>query len=187
MGEAVRDRIHNEKIQGVIFDMSPVPHYRHSEICGRLYVKLFQGLEDSLCQVFMENIDYRFDPQSNDYVEPDLIICCDRGKLKGGCYFGTPQFIAEVISPSTVQRDRGIKKDIYERCGIEEYWIISPIECALEIYYLKNGRYVLESSYILETEEESEHYNLKQEITLRCFPISMTLEDIFKSKGQIST
>lgn len=175
-----REGIRNEKIKGDIYDMSPAPHYRHGEICGRLYAKLFQGLEDSLCIVFMENIDFRYDPESDDYLEPDIIICCDRKELRGGSYFGIPKFVTEVISPSTAKRDRGIKKDIYESVGVDEYWIISPIERALEIYYLKDGRYVLEESYIVDDEEGSEYYNLNQVIKLRCFPITMTLEDIFK-------
>ena len=87
--------------------------------------------------------------------------------------------MAETLSPSTAKRDRGIKKDIYESSGVEEYWIVSPTERAIEIYYLKNGKYEIEESYILDDDETSEHYNLKQEITLRAFPITMTLEDIF--------
>ena len=62
---------------------------------------------------------------------------------------------------------------------MEEYWIVSPIERALEIYYLKDGKYVLEESYVVDDDEKSEYYNLKQEITLRKFPITMTLEEIF--------
>ena len=63
---------------------------------------------------------------------------------------------------------------------MSEYWIISPIERGVDIYYLKEGKYVLEDSYVLDTEEESPAYNAKQEITLRCFPISMALEEIFE-------
>lgn len=83
-------------------------------------------------------------------------------------------------SPSTAKRDRGVKKDIYESCGVEEYWIVSPIERAVEIYYLEDGKYKLEESYILEDDETSRHYNPKQEITLRAFPVTMTLEEIFE-------
>lgn len=87
--------------------------------------------------------------------------------------------MAETLSPATVKRDRGIKKNIYEASGVEEYWIVSPIEHAVEIYFLRDGKYELEESYIVDDDEKSEHYNLKQEITLRAFPITMTLEDIF--------
>ena len=100
-------------------------------------------------------------------------------QIRGNSYYGTPKFIAETISPSTVKRDRTIKKDIYENAGVDEYWIISPKERALEIYYLENGKYTLVESYIVDDDEKSENYNFKTSVTLRCFPISMTLEDIF--------
>ena len=127
----------------------------------------------------MENIDYVYDLDSDDYLEPDIVICCDRSKIKGNSYYGTPKFVAETISPSTAKRDRTIKKDIYEKAGVDEYWIVSPVERALEIYYLNNGKYELVESYVVEDDEKSEYYNLKAEVTLRCFPVTMTLEEIF--------
>ena len=173
------ERKKSECINGVIFNMSPAPIYQHSVINGNIFAKIRSGLKDSLCLVFMENIDYKYNKESEDYLEPDVVICCDRNEIKGGSYYGTPRFIVETISPSTAKRDRGIKKDIYEQAGVDEYWIISPIERALEIYYLKDRKYVLEESYVVDDDEKSEYYNLKQEITLRKFPITMTLEEIF--------
>ncbi len=174
-----RDRIRDEKINGVIFDMSPLPRYEHSLINGNLYAIIKAGLKDSICRVFMENIDYVYNLNSDDYLEPDIIICCDKNQIRGNSYYGTPKFVAETISPSTVKRDRTIKKDIYEKAGVDEYWIVSPVERALEIYYLNDGKYELVESYIVEDDEKSEHYNLKTEVTLKCFPITMTLEEIF--------
>ena len=175
----IRERIRDEKINGEIFDMSPAPNFRHSVITNNINCAIKAGLKDSLCLVFMENIDYRYSKENDDYLEPDIIICCDRNKIKGNAYYGTPKFVAETLSPSTAKRDRGVKKNIYEASGVEEYWIVSPVERAIEIYYLKNGKYEIEESYILDDDETSEYYNLKQEITLRAFPITMTLEDIF--------
>lgn len=174
-----QERKRDEKINGELFDMSPSPNFRHSVVTGNIYHRIHVGLKGSLCLVFMENIDYKYSRESDDYLEPDIIICCDRADIRGNSYYGTPKFVAETISPSTAKRDRGIKKDIYEASGVEEYWILSPIEQAVEIYYLKDGKYQIEESYILDADETSEHYNAKQEITLRAFPITMTLEDIF--------
>ena len=143
MAVVQRERKRDEKINGEIFDMSPAPSYQHSVVNGRLFSKISNGLKDSLCLVFMENIDYKYSKESDDYLEPDIIVCCDRSQIRGNSYYGTPKFIAETISPSTVKRDRTIKKDIYESTGVDEYWIISPIERALEIYYLEDGKYVL--------------------------------------------
>lgn len=174
------DRIRDEKINGVIFDMSPAPNFRHSEICGNLYLKIRMGLKGSLCKVFMENIDYKYNEQTDDYLEPDIIICCDPKDIKGNSYYGTPKFIAEVISPSTAKRDKGIKKDIYEKSGVSEYWIISPNGESIDIYYLKNGRYELHDVCTLDEDAESEDYNENMQITLREFPITFTLGEIFE-------
>lgn len=86
----------------------------------------------------------------------------------------------ETLSPSTAKRDRTVKKDIYEKAGVEEYWLVSP-QGAVEIYYLEDGKYVLEQNYLLQDDEEDEDYNAMTEITLKEFPhIKMTLADIFE-------
>lgn len=129
----------------------------------------------------MENLDFKYHPEENDdYLCPDVMVICDRKHLKGGFYSGIPKFIVETSSPSTVKRDKTEKKDIYEKAGIEEYWIVSP-QGAVEIYYLQGGKYVLEQSYMLQADREDEHYNAETEIALRAFPnIKMTLGEIFE-------
>lgn len=170
-----------EKINGVVYDMSPSPNYRHGIVNNNINTMIKNGLKDSLCLVFMENLDYKYNKDENDdYVIPDIMIVCDRKHLKGGSYSGTPKFIAETLSPSTALRDRVDKKDIYEKAGIEEYWIVSP-QGAVEIYYLEDGKYKLTYSYILQDDKEDEHYNAETVIYLKDFPhIKMTLGDIFE-------
>lgn len=182
MGLAESERRKDEKIDGIIYNMSPSPGYQHGIINGNIYRIIGNGLKDSLCLVFMENLDFKFRPEENDdYLCPDIMVVCDRKYLKGGSYRGVPKFVAETLSPSTAKRDRAEKKDIYESCGVEEYWIVSPQGKAVEIYYLEGGRYLLEQSYILQDDEEEESYNAEQEICLRAFPhIKMTLREIFE-------
>ncbi|MCM1214694.1 MAG: Uma2 family endonuclease [Lachnospiraceae bacterium] len=181
MGLAGLERRKDEKIDGVIYDMSPAPGYRHGIINGNIYAVIRQGLKDSLCLVFMENLDFKYHPEENDdYLCPDIMVICDRKHLKGGSYSGVPKFIAETLSPSTARRDKSEKKDIYEKAGVEEYWIVSP-QGSVEIYYLEDGRYVLEQSYMLQDDKEDEEYNADTEIRLRAFPhIRMTLGEIFE-------
>jgi Uma2 family endonuclease len=181
MGMAELERRKDEKIDGVIYDMSPAPSYRHGIVDGNLYTIIKKGLKDSICLVSIENLDFKYHPDINDdYLCPDIMIICDRKHLKGGAYSGTPKFIAETLSPSTAKRDKSEKKDIYEKAGVEEYWIVSP-DGHLEIYYLREGRYVLQESYILQDDAEEEYYNAEVEIRLRAFPhITMTLQEIFE-------
>lgn len=182
MGLAELERKKDEKIDGVIYNMSPAPSFAHGIINSNIHTAIKQGLKGSICLVSIENLDFKYHPDVNDdYLCPDIMIICDRKQLKGGSYSGIPKFIVETLSPSTAKRDRAEKMNIYERAGVEEYWIVSPQGKSVEIYYLENGKYVLEESYLLQDDEEEEHYNAKTEICLRAFPhIKMFLEDIFE-------
>ena len=148
---------------------------------GNLYTIIKQGLKGSICRVSMENFDFQYHPEINDdYVCPDIMIVCDRKHLQGGAYSSTPNFIAETLSHSTAKRDKTEKKDIYEKAGVEEYWIVSPLG-SVEIYYLQEGKYVLEQNYMLQDDKEEKDYNADTEICLRAFPhIKMTLGEIFE-------
>ena len=176
------ERKRDEKINGVIYDMSPAPGYRHGIINGNIYAMIKNGLKNSLCYVFMENLDFRYHPEKNDdYLCPDIMVICDRKHLRGSAYSGVPKFIAEVLSPSTAKRDKSEKKDIYETAGVEEYWIVSPQGKSVEIYYLEDGKYILEENYMLQEDKEEADYNAEEEICLRSFPhIKMKLEEIFE-------
>lgn len=181
MGLAEFERKKEEKIDGVIYDMSPSPGYRHGIVNGNIYRIIANGLRNSLCLVFMENLDFKYHPKENDdYLCPDIMVICDRKYLKGGSYSGIPKFIAETLSPSTAKRDKMDKKNIYEKAGVEEYWIISP-GGTLEVYYLEEGKYVLNQIYMLQEDREERDYNAEAEICLRAFPhIRMTLGEIFE-------
>ncbi len=181
MGLAELERKKDEKIDGVIYDMSPSPNFKHGIINNNINRMIGYHLKDSMCLVFMENLDFKYHPDTNDdYVCPDIMVVCDRKRLKGGAYSGVPKFIAETLSPSTAKKDKTVKKDIYEQAGVEEYWIVSP-QGSLEIYYLEDGKYVLDQSYILQDDQEEEDYNAETAITLKAFPqVVITLAEIFQ-------
>ncbi len=175
------ERKKDEKIDGVIYDMSPAPGYQHCIVNGNIYTMVKQGLKNSTCFASIENLDFKYHPDVNDdYLCPDIMIICDRKHLKGGAYSGIPKFIVETLSPSTAKRDRTEKKDIYENAGVEEYWIVSP-QGSVEIYYLEDRRYILEQNYILQEDKEDKEYNAETEICLKAFPhIKLTLGEIFE-------
>ena len=181
MALSEREYEKQEKINGVIVNMSPAPNFRHAIINCNLLRMISNGLKNSLCLVFAENLDFNYHPEINDdYFCPDIMVICDRKHLKGNSYSGVPKFIAETLSPSTAKRDKTEKKDAYEKAGVEEYWIVSP-NGSLEIYYLDDGKYRLEQSYLLQKDSEDECCNTEEEICLRAFPhIRMTLGEIFE-------
>lgn len=182
MGLAELERKKDEKINGTIYGMSPAPGYQHGIVNGNIYAMIKNGLKNSLCFVFMENLDFKYHPDINDdYLCPDIMVVCDRKHLKGNSYSGVPKFVVETLSPSTAKRDKSEKKDIYEMAGVEEYWIVAPQGKSVEIYYLENGKYILEQSFILQDDREEEGYNAETMISLRAFPhIVMALSDIFE-------
>ena len=69
-----------------------------------------------------------------NYVEPDISVICDKNKLdEKGCN-GAPDWIIEVISPSTERVDYGIKLFKYRSAGVREYWIVNPKTCTVNVF-----------------------------------------------------
>ena len=109
MGLAEFERKKDEKIDSVIYDMSPSSGYAHFTINGNIYTIIKQGLKGSVCIVSMENLDFKYHPDINDdYLCPDIMVICDRKRLKGGAYSGIPKFVVEILSHSTAKRDRAV-------------------------------------------------------------------------------
>lgn len=152
----------------------------HNQINGNLYHLIRQQLKNSICVVSVENLDLYLSDE--EYVIPDVMILCDRNKIKNDKYRGIPMFIAETLSPATSFRDKTIKKEKYARLGIDEYWIISPKECSVEVHYLEGEGYKMAASYILVEEKEDQNYNADIVLTLRSMPaISVMLRSIFEN------
>lgn len=179
--ETVRQDAKQECINGVLFNMSPSPHYRHSEIIENILRLLNTYMDRSICRAYGNHIDVYFNEQSKDFVIPDVSIICDKSKFKSGRYYGTPKFIVEVLSPATRKRDLGEKKELYEKCGVEEYWTIDYASLAIDIYYLSEGRYHLAEAYQLVEDPKDEAYNGEAVIVLKDFPhIKMSLKELFE-------
>lgn len=171
--------IKTEKIDGVIFNMSPSGGFRHSQINGNIYHALKRQLKDSICFVSMENLDLYL--SDNEYLIPDIMLICDRQRVKNDKYRGVPRFVAETLSSRTALRDRTVKMEKYAKLGVDEYWIVAPKECSVEIYYLEDNQYQLKDSYILEECETDEGYNADAVLTLRAMPsVMIALKEIFE-------
>ena len=156
-----------EKINGIIYNENQSPDYRHAIVNGNIYCIVSEGLRGKNNLVFMRNLDYKYHADINDdYVIPDVMVACDRKHLKGGSYSDVPKFIVETLSPATALRDKTVKKEIYQNAGVVEYWIISPRERAVEIYYLEDGKYDLKYSYILQDDAEGVIANVVVLITM---------------------
>lgn len=173
-----------EQIDGRVYLMATSSHYRHNEIAGNIYTAIKNQLGNGKCRAYIDGIDYWYHPdledekRKKDYVIPDIIIICDREKIQNGSYKGKSKFVMEVVSRSSVEHDRITKFAIYEEAGVSEYWIAGQ-EGTLDIYHLIDGKYKLVRSLILCADKDDEDYNADTEVSLREFPVKMTLGEVF--------
>lgn len=144
---AYQDEVWEELLNGKIVAMYPRPGINHclsaSNIyyCFRVYLNC-HGYRD---EVVAFGTDLYL--SEHDRFIPDMMIVCDRDKIKSDGVHGAPDLVVEVLSPSTASRDRGYKKTLYAKCGVREYWIVSPTEKSLEVYRLDGSDLALYDVY----------------------------------------
>jgi len=137
-----------ELIEGVPYNMTPAPSRRHQEVKAALFDQLYDFLKGKPCKAFDAPFDVRLpegdedDEDIDTVVQPDIVVVCDKAKLdEKGCR-GAPDFIVEIISPSTSAKDQIKKVALYERHGVREYWIAHPTENLLTVRLLgADGKY----------------------------------------------
>ena len=115
----------------------------HSTVITNFVNMVYNQLKDSTCRVYPDNVQYKWKMQdgSEKTVIPDSSINCQIKSRKGNSFINAPQFVLEVLSPSTAKYDRTEKKEIYRAEEIPEYWIIDMQKRVVEIYDLdyENG------------------------------------------------
>ena len=112
--------------------MSPAPGYSHQNTLGNLFIILRTRLKNA--QVILSPIDVYLD-EENAY-QPDIVVVLkdSRARVEERGIFGAPDVVVEILSPSTAYYDLTEKKDVYERVGVKEYWIVDPKRKTFEIY-----------------------------------------------------
>ncbi len=131
-----------ELIHGVAYDMSPAPNRRHQGLLTELVTDFTNYFRKEPCDVYVSPFDVLFpEPEQNQtvattdtVVQPDLVVICDSAKLtEQGCT-GAPDFVLEILSPSTAFKDMEDKLRLYESRGVREYWILNPGNHTLLVY-----------------------------------------------------
>ncbi len=138
----------DELINGIAYVREPpAPSRFHQELVGELYHQLRLALEGRSCRAYIAPFDVRL-PRSGEadelidtVVQPDVLVACDLSKLDERGMRGAPDWIAEILSPSTASHDQVVKLPTYERAGVLEVWLVHPADRTLSIYRLEGGRY----------------------------------------------
>ncbi len=161
-----------ELIRGKIYKMSPAPKTSHQKISINFCVEIGYYLKGKKCQIFEAPTDIvlpianKKRNKSTTVVQPDICIICNPIIIEDTAIFGVPDWIIEILSPSTAKKDRIEKYEVYEEAGVGEYWIVSPEYETVEVFLLENGKY--SKKYVLDKNDKVKPFTLPElEIDLK--------------------
>lgn len=126
-----------EVIEGELL-LTPVPSFRHQRILSHLHFRLYAFVEaPGLGMVVPAPTDVILDAEN--VVQPDLLFVAKERlaiiDTTGGVH-GAPDLVVEILSPSTVGRDQGVKRALYSRYGVRECWFVDPDTQSIEVLTL---------------------------------------------------
>lgn len=180
---AYREERRQELIGGRVVMMSPATS-NHNRIAENIDFLFRTYLKGKTCVPLGDG--YSLHLTEKDWFIPDFMIVCDRSKIRPNGVYGAPDLVLEVLSPGTAKNDRFYKKDVYEACGVPEYWLADPLHRSIEVYLLRKGRYVPDDLYTFyppaaqEEMTEAEKAALITEFRCHLFDdLVIRLEDIF--------
>lgn len=133
------DNVRGELIGGVFYAMNS-PQTRHQRLATRVTAQLVTQLRGKRCEPFAAPIDVllvqpgQSIEDCEDVVQPDLLIVCEPDKVQEKFIRGAPDWVLEILSPSTARLDQVRKLALYERAGVHEFWMVDPDSRVLTIY-----------------------------------------------------
>src|SRR5262245_5941704 len=123
--------------------VTPSPNIRHQRIVGHLHLVIGSWLEEHpIGQLLLSPLDVVF--SEFDVVEPDLLYLSNERAaqaLTAVHVRGVPELLIEIASKGTRKRDETIKRRLYERMGVSEYWVVDPEIDAIRIYRQEHGQF----------------------------------------------
>ena len=132
---ALPDGERAELIDGKIYYMAP-PSRTHQRISGKLYQTIANYIDSTggECEIYAAPFAVFLNDDDINYLEPDISVICDQSKLDDkGCH-GAPDWVIEVVSPSSKPRDYMAKLFKYRNAGVMEYWIVDPDKQMTMVY-----------------------------------------------------
>jgi Uma2 family endonuclease len=128
----------HELIDGEHF-VTPAPLRRHQQLSMRLGFALESWCrEHAIGEVYAAPLDVIL--SDVDVVEPDLLfVSHERAEILGKWIHGAPDLVIEILSPSTRRVDEITKRQLYERVGVREYWVVDGEIEVVKIYRRQEG------------------------------------------------
>jgi Uma2 family endonuclease len=135
---ALPDGERAELIDGQIYYMAP-PNTRHQRMLNYINteINMYIRKNNGECEVFPAPFAVFLNDDDMNYVEPDISVICDKNKISDkGCQ-GAPDWVIEIISPSSRAMDYFTKLFQYQKSGVREYWIVDPIKQRVTVYFFE--------------------------------------------------
>lgn len=148
--EAWPDAEQWELINGIPYFLAS-PTIDHEDISTqiRTLFNVYIRTNHPECRVYGDPAGIVLSEDKQQMVRPDLFVVCNP-KVDNGRLQGTPIIVIEILSKSTASRDVTTKKWLYEKNGVEEYWIIDPIHQLVEVYRMQDGKYRFDGHFTKE-------------------------------------
>ena len=137
------ENVSAELIDGQIYYMS-APSRVHQEILNFINteINIYLRSKKGPCKVYPAPFAVKlFKDDDKTIVGPDISVICDPNKLTDRGCTGAPDWIIEIISPSTASHDYIQKLGLYADAGVREYWIVNPIKETIFVYHLEETRF----------------------------------------------
>lgn len=124
-----------ELIDGHIYYMAP-PNRKHQDIAGELFGTIREYIKSNrgACKPYIAPFAVFLNEDDKNYVEPDISVVCDSDKLNDNGCVGAPDWIIEIVSPSSKRMDYFTKLFKYRTAGVREYWIVDPDKNRVTVY-----------------------------------------------------
>ncbi len=128
-----------EVIQGIPFSMLPSPLPEHQLFASELTTRFSNALKALPCKDCYASLPVDYKISEDTIVQPDMLIICGRPR-KAYLDF-PPELVIEILSNSTLNKDRGIKFRLYQQARISYYLIVDIQDKRIEVYKLEHGEY----------------------------------------------
>lgn len=124
-----------ELIDGRMYHMAPLSR-KHQDIAGELFgiIREYIKTSNGACRAYIAPFAVFLNGNDSNYVEPDISVICNPDKLNDKGCSGAPDWIIEIVSPSSRRTDYYTKLFKYRTAGVREYWIVDPAKNRIFVY-----------------------------------------------------
>ena len=135
---ALPDDVRVELIDGTFYYME-TPVLVHQDLAMEICVRLREHIRThkGACKAIMSPMDVHPDGDDKTVLQPDVLVVCDRSKLRRWVY-GSPDLVIEILSPSTKKKDQGLKLHKYAAMGVRELWYVDPERKTVTVHDLEH-------------------------------------------------